>query len=487
MKIERPFTCLLGCVALCLTASPALAFETEVFAETAAQGYALRSPWGEPLVAKRRFLQTLGLGLYDLQGERKPRGPRIFFRARMRLDSDFGIADEELVYDPASKRFVPGLRRGEVDLMYGYLEGRNLAGGYLGFRLGRQYAIDSLGFWAFDGALLRVTTPAYVQAEVYGGFEERGGLPLSTPRFEQNGIWRGDRTGFDASFYPQFQEAELAPAYGVALESTGLYWLHARLDYRHVYNRGDSVVTMVPDPLIGSFATTSGTRTSSERVGGTVNVTWADVMHVNAGAVHDFYNARFTSYYGAFDVYPSSKLTLGAEYDYFLPTFDADSIFNFFSHEPMQTATARFAWDVTPSLDVAGSGGVRLFGTEGAREPDTLVDLLGDAAARYRWSSGLAGLRGLWESGDRGRRQGADLYGEQRFSGERWLASARTSLYGFHDPQRPWGAITSFAYMLGGGFRPSEAAMIRLEWEQAMNRIVGQRYRVLAMLDVRVQ
>lgn len=468
------------------------AVEAEVYAETAAQGYAFRSPWGEPIVSRRRFLQTIGLGVYELQGERNPRGPSIFFRGRMRLDSDFGIADEELVYDPASRRFVPGLRRGEVDFMYGYIEGRRLFGGWFGFRLGRQYTSDALGLWSFDGGLVRFTTPYYVRAELYGGFEQRGGLPLSTPRFEQNGIWRGDRVGFDTSVHPAFHQARLAPAYGFALESTSLSWLSARFDYRKVNNLGETVVQMFPDPVTGTFVKESGTRVSSERAGGRIAWTLADVMHVNAGAVYDFYNALFASYHGAVDWHPAPHVTAGIDYEHYRPTFDGDSIFNFFAQEPMQTATLRLAWQLSSRFDVAGSGGVRLFGSEGdfmtsPRDDAASLDWLGHISARQRFSTAEVGLRGLAETGERGSRFGSDLFGEKRFLGDRWLAQARTSLYRFHDALRPYGAITSFAYMTGFGFRPHEETLIRLEWEHATNRLVGQRYRVLAMLDVSVK
>jgi len=465
--------------------------EAEISAETAAQGYATRSPWGEPIVLRRRFQQTLGLGLYELQGERDPRGPTIFFRGRMRLDSDFGIADEELAYDPVSQRFVPGLRRGEVDLMYGYLEGRRLFGGWFGFRLGRQYSFDSLGIWSFDGGLVRITTPIYVRAELYGGFEQRGGLPLSTPRFEQNGVWRGDRVGMDASVHPAFHQAHLAPAYGVGIESTELPWLAVRFDYRKVQNQGETVVQMFPDPVTGTFVTESGTRVSSERAGGRIGFTLADHFHLDTGAIYDFYNALFASYHGAFDWYPTPDVIAGIDYEHYRPTFDGDSIFNFFAQEPMQTATLRLAWRITPRLDVEGSGGVRVFGNEGAfitsHQDEAQLDWLGHAAARHRFATADVGLRALVETGERGSRIGSDVYGEQRFLGDRWLAQARLSLYRFDDPLRPYGAIDSFAYMTGFGFRAHEDALLRLEWEQAMNRLVGQRYRVLAMLDVRVR
>ncbi len=77
--------------------------------------------------------------------------------------------------------------------MYAYLEGQRYLDGYLGFRLGRQYVVDSLGFWSFDGAEVMLTTPAYLAFELYAGFEQRGGLPMmSSSRFEAGGCiaWR---------------------------------------------------------------------------------------------------------------------------------------------------------------------------------------------------------------------------------------------------------------------------------------------------------
>jgi hypothetical protein len=45
---------------------PALATELEVQADTAAQGYQVNSPWGDVTVDRRRFTQTIGLGVYNL-------------------------------------------------------------------------------------------------------------------------------------------------------------------------------------------------------------------------------------------------------------------------------------------------------------------------------------------------------------------------------------------------------------------------------------
>src|SRR5690606_5423191 len=101
---------------------------------------------------------TLGLAVFDIEGDDRPFAPDYSVRLRMRVDADFGIEDAEHRYDPASTGlFVPGLAPAPVDLMYGYVEGNHLADGWFGFRLGRQYVTDSLGWWSFDGAMLRLT------------------------------------------------------------------------------------------------------------------------------------------------------------------------------------------------------------------------------------------------------------------------------------------------------------------------------------------
>src|SRR6185369_14296978 len=110
---------------------------------------------GDVILDRRRFTQTLGLGLYNLQGKYRPGEAQYNVVLMMRLDSDFGInqrlpaaqsGGETSYATPAGNgvRFIPGLSGNRLDVMYGYVEGRNLANGLLGFRLGRQYVTDVL-------------------------------------------------------------------------------------------------------------------------------------------------------------------------------------------------------------------------------------------------------------------------------------------------------------------------------------------------------
>src|SRR5215472_6781502 len=222
----------LGLASILVVAPNAYALDLEVTSDDAAQFYDVRSPTGETVLSRRRLLGTLGVSAYDLldapPGD--PRAPNLSIRARLRYDADYGASGATV--DPNNyDGFVPGFARGPVDLMYAYVEGRRFFKGWLGFKLGRQYITDPLGWWCFDGGEASVTTPYFVKGEVYGGFEQRGGLLLSTPRFERDGIWRGNRSNFDPTvgdLYPSFQPAALAPAFGAALESTGVPWIHGR-------------------------------------------------------------------------------------------------------------------------------------------------------------------------------------------------------------------------------------------------------------------
>ncbi len=521
-----------------LSVETASAAEYEVNATTALQGYEVASPWGDVVLERRRYTQTLGAGAYHLQGDYVPGSADFSVVFRMRLDADFGMSShldggsETNFATGDGAHYVPGLEEAPFDLMYGYVEGRNLMGGWLGFRAGRQYVTDVLGLWSFDGGLVRITTPYWVQLELYGGLEQRGGLPLSTSRYQRQGVWRGSHADFETSGgptvtdYPSYQYAQMAPAFGVALESAGVSFVHGRLSYRRVYNQGTSITQQFPDPT-GGFRTANGLRVSQDRLGYAADVSVLQYGGARAGVSYDLYSQRVATFCGGLEGYVTEGLTLGADFDYFEPTFDADSIWNWFTKSPVTTVTGRASVDVTKRLDVSGSGGIRQWKTEG--DPDTFglgecqaaqvadpaacvgrdyfdpsrdigvyarsedarasastTDVLGQLAGRYRFDSALLGLRAMTQSGDRGHRVGGDLYGDKRFEEGRYALGARVSVYDWADPLRPDRDATSFAYVLGAGYRPAGFVDTRLEWEHDMNRLVGQRYRVVAMIDLKV-
>jgi hypothetical protein len=479
--------------------SAARAYEAEVDASIDAQYYTLSSPWGEPLVRRRRYTETLGLSVWNIQGQDDARGARLSFQSRMRLDADFGQSSAERQL--GSARYIPGLEEAPLDLMYAYLEGERYFNGYFGFKLGRQYQFDTLGFWSFDGALVSLSTPIGLVFDAYAGFEQRGGgLPfLGTRRFEAQGVYRGDRYGFQANYYPGFlEESQVAPAGGVAVEASGFGVLHSRLAYRKVINRDEVVVSPFVDAGGGLYYL-SGDRTSSERLGYSLRADHPSIGAVNGSLVYDFYNQLLSEYSASADAYLTRKVTVGASFERYTPTFDGDSIFNWFAHSPTTSALGRAEVRFSRRVQATLAGGVRWFETEGdpetyAARPDQtkkrrLFDVTADAGARFDYGASSIALRGGGETGERGHRLGGDVTGRRRFS-SRYDGLCVVSVWDWSDALREDRDATSVGYVLGGGLTPGPSFFSRsrlgFELEHNINRLVGHRFRALLTLDLTV-
>jgi hypothetical protein len=358
-----------------------------------------------------------------------------------------------------------------------------------------------MGFWSFDGALVSLATPAFLRLELYGGFEQRAGLPLlTTPRYQADGVARGSREGLRSDQWTSYLGQErVAPAFGAALETTDLGYVHARASYRRVINRDTVVVSPFADQL-GEFRTYAADRVSTEKVSGSLRVESAELGAVTATVVYDLYAGVTSDVAIGVDWFTTSRLTLGADLERVVPTFDGDSIFNWFARAAMSTATARADYRLTRRTDLAATGGVRLFETLG--DPDTFAvtadqsvvtreaDPFASLAGRYRYPSGTVSARGVFERGARGHRYGGDVTTTKTFHGGFYDTRVVLSLYDWQDALMPDRRATSFSYVLGGGITPGidlfNVGHLGFEWEHAMNRLVGQRFRALATLDLSV-
>ena len=90
------------------------------------------------------------------------------------------------------------------------------------------------------------------------------------------------------------------------------------------------------------------------------------------------------------------------------------------------------------------------------------------------------------ELGKRGHRVGGDVTTTKEFDNGYYDALVVLSVYDWADELRPNRDATSFTYVLGGGVTPFDRTRFGVEWEHSMNRLVGQRFRVLATLDLTV-
>jgi hypothetical protein len=483
----------------------AYALDADVQSDSAAQFYDVRSPTGEQVLNRRRVTTTLAVSGYEILDTppNDPYAPELLFRARLRYDADYGQSGAESD-NTNFTHLVPGLQQQQLDLMYGYIEGRKLARGWLGFKLGRQYVTDMLGWYSFDGGEFKVTTPAYFAVEAYGGLEVRGGMPLSTSRFQSDGIWRGDRTNYDASLYPSYQPSDVAPVIGAAIESAGVTWLHSRLTYRRAMNTG-SVGTSEFASGLYNPASYSGTRVSSEKLGYSIQGDWAQVGSARAGLVYDLYDAKFANLYANLDAFVAKGFTVGLDYQFYQPTFDADSIWNIFMSEPLNDIGLRSTLEATDKLAFSAGGHARIYTVQtseaepagqaqnapslipGSYFPTTPIsyDGGGDLQARYRYGEGSFGARGSGSFGSEGDRVGGDLTAE-RIIETHYVVHGRVGLWQWNDKLRPDRDATDFGYMAGVGYRMTPRSQAMADFQQDMNRLVGQRFRFLISLTLAV-
>ena len=89
---------------------------------------------------------------------------------------------------------------------------------------------------------------------------------------------------------------------------------------------------------------------------------------MKGGLAYDLYNARFANLFASVDAYVSRKVTLSVDYDYYVPTFDADSIWNFFLAMPMNDVGLRASWDATDHLAFSAGARARAFEVQTANE-----------------------------------------------------------------------------------------------------------------------
>ncbi|MBX3234020.1 MAG: hypothetical protein KIT84_33230 [Labilithrix sp.] len=482
---------------------PRRPIDAEVTADTAAQLYEMRSPSGQTVIGRRRLTTTIGASAYNLLDKPlDPMAPTLTFRARLRYDADYGGSAEETSLNRLD-RFVPGFYRGPVDLMYGYVEGRRFLRGFLNFRVGRQYVTDALGWWSFDGGQVQVTTPYYFAVEAYGGLEQRGGFPFNTPRYERDGIWRGRTNDYDnnPNVYPSFQPNNLAPAFGAAVETAGFTWLHGRATYRRVYNTGGSNASPFANGLRQPIGY-DGARISQERVGYAVDGMLPELGGFKAGFAYDLYVQRMANVFASVDWYTSKKVTLSLDYDFYQPTFDGDSIFNFFMAMPMNDVAFRAAWDPSSRLSVAGNLHARLFTVATGPEeginntspgglalanyyPSSAVSPVGGAnlSGRYRIGEGMLGARGAADVATSGDRVGLDVYGERTLE-TRFVFQGRLGVWQWNDKLRPDRDATDLGYAVAAGYKFLPRSLVLADFQHDMNRLAGQRFRAMLWFSI---
>lgn len=478
--------------AICfVTTSEASSYEARVDGQASLQLYSVQGLYGAPILNRQRLTYHLGAEVVNLAGSAWDNEPWVTVRFRLRLDSDYGISPAE--QDPKNlDYFVPGLRTAPFDIQYAYVEGGGWLRNTSGFRVGRQLFFDELGWWSLDGVRVAFAPAQLFELAVYSGFEQRGGLPLvSTSRYEAGGVYRGERDGLTANQWPGFlQSTSLAPAIGTSLILLAVPKLRARFDYRRVWQR-DQVATSPFLDANGQLATTSVSRISTERAGMGLGYDVGSLASADAAAVYDFYRSKLIEHRAALRVQAFDSFSVVLNYQYRLPTYDADSIFNWFGAVGSTLLRTRFGIDLRRDLSVGLTLGARWYA---APESATMLrsnsslgqqDALGGLDATWHTQRDTLRIAQTAEVGDAGDRWIGDAWFAHRLSGANLEPSVLLTVARWRDRLRSEFNSTALTYVLGCRFTPRDAPRFGVDWEHSFSDVSLQRFRIVGTVEVR--
>jgi len=461
--------CIAAVVLAAGLASPAHAYEFWLRAQTIGQVYQLRDYrliGPDLFLGRRRYTQTLALRIWDVgdlaaarrESHLPERGLRISWQSYLRIDHDFGTYSSGRVTIPLSvsvKRdaldVTPELGESvaSLELLYGYLELTGLFDDRLTVQVGRVLADDGWGTSGVDGAAAQLAVPnTPLTVSALAGLAVRASSPLGLSAYELDGTsgaacqelvegptpgsgtWKlidrnrqisNNRLTSDFELCPQ--RDVLQPTVGVALATRAIHGVAAELGYRRTWSSTAGVIgpvdrLMYPDlGLYPGLAPGSGV--DEERL-------WARVhAALRAGelAIAPYADVRYSLLHAAVDRADAGvrlergKHSLEPSVEYFLPTFDGDSIFNVFSIEP--TTDLRLAYQRAGALAVRASGWLRAYHHE-----DGLASRAGgaDAGVERVFSPRWRGrVDALWDDGYGGRRIGGSAEAGWRPARTLWL------------------------------------------------------------------
>jgi len=519
----------------------ARAYDFEVRALTLGQVDALRlfrPIRGDATLRRRRFTQTLSLDIWNIgtpadrwrarSGRGHRRHARYFVTAYARVDHDFGeltrgsitIGDRRF----AASDLIPELHATNLnlDVLYAYGGARGLGGGTVDVELGRQLLVDSLRWWSFDGALVRVRTPWSVVVEGVAGARVRDVSPAGssvqeldgTPDAEcveyvegpvpGSGAWRPidrpvprGRRSFESEFDVCPQRRQWMPTVGVALATAG-----APVDARIVYRRSSSRtpgllgdVDRLTYPDTGLYPNETGDAprwaVNEEHVTATLGTTrrWDH----GRSQLAPFAAVRYSMLHGLVDeAHAGARLRLGAhavvaEYYYLFPTFDGDSIFNVFSTAPYhdgrlsyQLAPAGTAWSGT------ARGWVRWYGHEDEPDDGSIAAYSGGGQVSARYRPGTRGslrMNVFAEGGFGGARVGGAGRARWRVNDELELR-ARMSVVRFEADALARLHGTTVGGRVGATYQLEDGIAVRLMVEDYTSRLYTSQVRAIASLDL---
>lgn len=482
---------MLGGVALslCLILAPRSAAATEIRmgTRTIGEGYVVVAPGPEPRLLRRtRLVQYLNLGVYELlppreadQWQRDEDDGQLEIVASMRLRHDFGEFLRDAGVD--SSPVLSSVDGRQIDLMYGYLQGRRI-GGFFDFRAGRQFETSGLDWYAFDGGWVRATTPAHLAIETFAGMQVNAAHIFGWPTFELDGTSGNepaDRAG--------------SPMIGAALSIADLPWLQARVAYRRTFtpagiNRNILEPTGAPDGSVNQGIIGG---VDQELVSATLNMNLAKgVFSPFAAARLNLGTLRLDDVSAGFSIAVSERHAIRAMYLRTIPNFDLDSIFNVFAVQPFEDVRLSYQVRAGGGWTLIGRGSARIFRNEATAtqgvEPEAPIELGWGGALAALWQHRRFALRtdAFTQGGEGGIRAGGSVDGQVRVYYDRIGIDVRSYFTHYEDDQVPERSGYGLSFQLGADFKLWDGVHVTLLAEEMLTPYVVHAFRGLANVSV---
>jgi hypothetical protein len=390
----------------------------------------------------------------------------------MRVRHDFGTFTRQATGD--ASRLIESLDGRQIDLLFGYLEGQSLFG-WVDFKLGRQFEMSGLDFFAFDGTWLRARTPAHIAVEAFGGFQVDGTAVFGVPTFELDGT---QGTPADRS---------ISPMIGAAFALDDVKFADARFAYRRTW----SPASLNQDVSDVTGPTGVGTVVDQELISATMSLRLADgkVSPFGAGR-YNLGTSRLDDLSGGVSWAITEMHSLRAQYLRTIPSFDLDSIFNVFALEPFEDV--RLVYQVRPStrwtLHARGQGRFFLADetAELGTEPGERVAFGGGggAGAAYRIRRFGMRLDGFGLGGEGGLRTGGSVDTRTHVLYDRIAIDGRAFVTYYRDEVHEDREGYSVALQVGSNFRLAHGIYLNVVGEELFTPFYRHAFRALGVLSV---
>jgi hypothetical protein len=517
-------------LAVAASPSPAHAYEFWLRAQTIGQAYQLRQYrliGPDLFLGRRRYTQTLALRIVDIGGlaayrkqSRLPeRGLTISWQSYLRIDHDFGSFTNSRVEVTRSVRrdaidVFPELveSMANLDLLYGFVSFDGLANDALSVKIGRVMVDDGWGSSGLDGATARYELPGVPLAiSAAAGLRVRAASPLGLSAYELDGTsgaacqeyvegptpgsgtWKlidrnrmitNRKLTSDYELCPQREMRQ--PSIGAAISTARTRRVAAEVGYRRTWSDTVGLIDTVDRltyPDRGLYPNENGQAPASgvneERLYARI---WGQAK-VASFVLMPFGNVRYSLLHAAVDRADTGlrvqrgKHVLEPSFEYFLPTFDGDSIFNVFSIEP--TTDLRLGYQFNGSVQMRASTWLRRYAHENG---SSSVAGGGEAGIEHPFGNRLrARIDGLFDDGYGGRRAGGTGEVSVRPRSDLWLRG-RGAVIAVRREDR--SRFVTVSGVVSSSMRISESVGFHVVAELDHDDIENLSTRVFAVMDL---